>query len=48
MTYQPPKPQQIRRQRLKMLLVAVGCVCLGFAFTMIWVVTALWQMLFGR
>lgn len=48
MNYVPPKPQQVRKQRLRLAIAAVLGVCTGLAFAVIWLGSALWQMLVGR
>lgn len=46
--FRPAKPQRIRKQRLRLAVVAILGVCGGFAFAAIWLASALWQMLVGR
>lgn len=48
MSERQPQPQQIRKQRLRLAIVAILGVCGGFAFAAVWLGSALWQMLVGR
>lgn len=48
MSDRQPEPQRIRRQRLRLAIVAIVSGCLGFSFAAICAASTLWQMLVGR